>query len=524
MANLKPDGMVAMRLGNPRLTKLFDRCPRVDVNEAGVKGITAQSGGMKFRKFTFNKLGHWLTGDLVQMGTLGSLSVPGQNVKKECRFFLHIKSFLVKETDYNVEGDVFIHSTFQGVQPNLAQLESADCYLSVNHLKNIKVKIDILKVENSMRSKSISPLYSRWMYDQANPGQLLDMGMNSRNEYQNRLNLSLQNPVVQIPINVHLDDASMNNSKVWKSGSAVTIQIAGAPHGHKGGESNNMLLALTPTMNISLKRLFDTVIEDLVLLQDEGFDAYDMYTNEVVKVKLPVSCVLGDLPAKAEVSCFTGHQAKMCCPRDLFDKSTGLGSNISRNMQTLQVQIDEINNAGTQAEKKRLSVRYGLDLKNLDTVLFQLEHFDLTRDMPQDVLHHYLLGWCKKTFIALKEDHLTQQNMEHVCLILDTVILWKEYSTRTTSQALKAIKSNIGRNIKALTQVIWYPMYLVISLNQAANRDLEAIVRTIFYLCKISYMIFSETTIVWTVYTIRVLIDAIHREEDARHSAGAQVT
>ena len=116
------------------------------------------------------------------------------------------------------------------------------------------------------------------MYDRANPGQLLDMGMNSRNEYQNRLNLSLQNPVVQIPINVHLDDASMNNSKVWKSGSAVTIQIAGAPHGHKGGESNNMLLALTPTMNISLKRLFDTVIEDLVLLQDEGFDAYDMYT------------------------------------------------------------------------------------------------------------------------------------------------------------------------------------------------------------------------------------------------------
>ena len=67
-------------------------------------------------------------------------------------------------------------------------------------------------------------------------------------------------------------------------------------------------------------------------------------------------------------------------------------------------------------------------------------------------------------------------------------------------------------------------VYLVISLNQAANRDLEAIVRTIFYLCKISYMIFSETTIVWTVYTIRVLIDAIHREEDARHSAGAQVT
>ena len=511
LANLKAEGMIAMRLGNPRLTKQFDRCPRMDVNGAGIKGITSQSGGLKYNRFEFRKLGPWLTGDLVEMINPGSLSVPGEAVKKQCKFYFHIKSFVMKGQDYFMDGDIFINSTFQGIQPNLHQLESADCFIAVKELKNIKVKYDALQVGNSLRSRFLTPTYSRWIYDQSNPIQLLNMGVDNWNMLNSRLGLSLQNPTVQVPLNVHLDDASMVSTKMWKSASVVTIQIAGASPGFKGGESNNMILALTPTVKISLKRVFDTIVEDIVALQAGGFEAFDMFSKEVVRVKLPVTCVLGDLPAKAEVSCFTGFRADVFCSRDLYNKTTGDGFQIKRTKQTLQAQINEINIAPTMGEKKRLGVRYGLDIKNLDTVLSQLDHFDLTRDMPQDILHHYLLGWTKKTFIALQDDHLSQQDQSNIGLILDTVVLWKEYSTRTTSNAFKSIRSNIGRNIKALTQVIWYPMYLVIAFNQAAHRDLEAIVRIVFYLCKIGYMIFSETTIVWTPYMIRILRDAVNR-------------
>ena len=45
-----------------------------------------------------------------------------------------------------------------------------------------------------------------------------------------------------------------------------------------------MILALTPTTNISLKRVFDTMTEDIVNLQVDGFDAFDCFSNEVVKV------------------------------------------------------------------------------------------------------------------------------------------------------------------------------------------------------------------------------------------------
>ena len=158
---------------------------------------------------------------------------------------------------------------------------------------------------------------------------------------------------------------------------------------------------------------------------------------------------------------FTGCNANVFCPRDIYNKATDDGFQTKRTMQTLQDQNNELRNEPLQVEKKRLGVRYGLDIKNLDTPLTGLEHFDLTKDLPQDVLHHCLLGWYKKTFVLLKSDHLNQQSQDQICLMLDEVVLWTEYSTRTNSRAFKSIGSNIGRNIKALTQMLWYPLYLI---------------------------------------------------------------
>ena len=92
----------------------------------------------------------------------------------------------------------------------------------------------------------------------------------------------------------------MVKSKMWKSGSVVgmqvgmiwvtdrfsfifNIQIVGALKGEKGNEHNNLILTLTPTIKISLKRAFDSITEKFLLAQD-GFEAYDCYTGQVEKV------------------------------------------------------------------------------------------------------------------------------------------------------------------------------------------------------------------------------------------------
>ena len=41
------------------------------------------------------------------------------------------------------------------------------------------------------------------------------------------------------------------------------------------------------------------------------------------------------------------------------------------------------------------------------------------------MLHHFLLGWMKKTLMLLKSDILEQQSVDDLCAMLDRIILWK---------------------------------------------------------------------------------------------------
>ena len=70
-------------------------------------------------------------------------------------------------------------------------------------------------------------------------------------------------------------------------------------------------------------------------------------------------------------------------------------------------------------------MRYGIDEKGLDCPLDNLSHFDMTRDLPLDVLHHLTLGWIKKALERLKEDFLSAADLAQVCAILDKCVVWK---------------------------------------------------------------------------------------------------
>ena len=52
-----------------------------------------------------------------------------------------------------------------------------------------------------------------------------------------------------------------------------------------------------------------------------------------------------------------------------------------------------------------------------------LFHFNC-RDLPADILHHFILGWEKKTLQSLVDNHLSRKDLGAVCAVLDKIV-WK---------------------------------------------------------------------------------------------------
>ena len=128
-----------------------------------------------------------------------------------------------------------------------------------------------------------------------------------------------------------------------------------------------------------------------------------------------------------------------------------------------------------------------------------------------DLLSFAIRGWClalffsehcpydkkvstvgKKSLIYLKNEVLSEEALDMLCLIFDKIV-WKEYKSRTNSNALRKAGSQIGRNIKSLMQVVWYGLWILIGGNPDLYRaDLEVFLRAFFYLVKNNYLFFNE--------------------------------
>ena len=94
---LRPEGVIAMRLGNPIFTKSFSRVPRK--NDGNL--ITDQSCGERFKSFEFRKLGNLLKGDLIQISD-GEITMQGFPGRVPCKLFFHISGFYIQDSTYKV--------------------------------------------------------------------------------------------------------------------------------------------------------------------------------------------------------------------------------------------------------------------------------------------------------------------------------------------------------------------------------------------------------------------------------------
>ena len=106
---------------------------------------------------------------------------------------------------------------------------------------NEDISFDHLKYDQSFRSKGLDPAYSQMTYDENLPHQLGQMSPDYYQVLTTTLDYSKQDGCLNVICNLHIDDASQVQSKMWKSASVFDIQIAGAPAGIKGSENNNMI-------------------------------------------------------------------------------------------------------------------------------------------------------------------------------------------------------------------------------------------------------------------------------------------
>ena len=496
---LKPEGMISMRLSHPKHAFSFDRVPRR--NDGGVK--TSQSSGEKFSEFEFLKLGNLYVGDVLKLSRADTISVPGERQRIPCQMYLMIQSFYVSDSEYFAEGNLFFHSSMR----QMRDLVDVDSYIMLKD-SLISIKMKDLKLEQTLRHHNLLPTFCHSVYDERQQAMIRLSGQELA-RIESKLDVSLREGCLQVVTNIHVDDASQVQSKVWKSASVLDIQIAGSISGEKGNEFNNMILGLTDTATISLQRLFDGICTEFVTLGQTGFECYDVFTNKMEKVKLPVAAVLSDLPAKAEISPFKGYQANVFCPKDMYNKMTDTGLDIPRDLAVVRRQIQEIKGTATQAEKKRLGVKFGLDIQNLDAVLDTLLQFDMTQDMPSDILHHFTLGWCKKSLIYLKNEILSDESLDQICQIFDQVT-WKEYTSRTNSNTLRKIGSQIGRNIRGLMQLVWYGLWVLIGSDPDRYRgDLEVFLRVFFYIGKLNFLFYNKHEVNWSPAVLIQLNDAL---------------
>ena len=177
----------------------------------------------------------------------------------------------------------------------------------------------------------------------------------------------------------------------------------------------------------------------------------------------------------------------------MYSKKRLTGLEVVRDLLTLRRQIQEIRNEPLRTRKKQLGVKYGLDIRNLDSVLDNFNNFDLTQDLPSDILHHFTLGWGKKVLINLKTEVFGEEALNNICQIIDQLI-WKEYKNRTNSNALRKAGSQIGRNIKSIYQVLWYSIWILIATDPDQYRaNLEVFLRAAFYLGKVNYLVFLSS-------------------------------
>ena len=114
-----------------------------------------------------------------------------------------------------------------------------------------------------------------------------------------------------LPIILFSDDTSGNVSKKWHKFDSWSVMFAGLPR-HENSRIANIHFCCCSDV-VSAVDMTEALAPELTLLEQQGVEAYDALTQEIVVVLSPVMCVLADNPRASELLNHLGSSARRYC-------------------------------------------------------------------------------------------------------------------------------------------------------------------------------------------------------------------
>lgn len=107
------------------------------------------------------------------------------------------------------------------------------------------------------------------------------------------------------------DDVSGNVSKKWNKFDVWAMILAGLPRAVNSHLEN--IHFLCASNKVDCMKMAEALVDDLLILENDGILAYDAYLGEEVLVIAPVICIIADNPRASDLTCHLGNSARKYC-------------------------------------------------------------------------------------------------------------------------------------------------------------------------------------------------------------------
>lgn len=118
-------------------------------------------------------------------------------------------------------------------------------------------------------------------------------------------------PVVMFPLIAFSDDTSGNKSKKWHKFDSWSIIPAALPRHETSKIPNIHFCCCSDT--VSAVGMSEAIVQELILLENEGITVYDAFLESNVLVVAPLMCLIGDNPRASELMNHLGGAARKYC-------------------------------------------------------------------------------------------------------------------------------------------------------------------------------------------------------------------
>ena len=117
--------------------------------------------------------------------------------------------------------------------------------------------------------------------------------------------------VIMVPLIIFTDDTSGNRSKKWNNFESWYLLLAGLGR-HANAKPSNIHF-LTTSNKVSPLDQSVPIVEELLLLESEGIETYDAFSDCQVLIVAPLICVICDNPRAKELCIQLSSSTRKYC-------------------------------------------------------------------------------------------------------------------------------------------------------------------------------------------------------------------